>query len=255
MKRLLSLATVLLMTTGCSSLGKKWKELISGGSAPQAKATSQRAPSSTSYSQQKSLVPTTYRKYKRVTHKDLTDQSRLDSGAGSLWVMEGQGAYLFSQNIVRMIGDPIAIRMEGEPKEQLTRKAEVVSNLLKQLEERRKLARLRAKGQSPKKKTDAPTQNPQAANPDLAAAANRTPASKDTGPFSVKSVPTRIVERMVDGNYRIRGMQPFMIGSREYKVIVSGIVRSEDFNEQGISATQLLDPKFDIVSSKSSEIR
>jgi flagellar L-ring protein precursor FlgH len=248
MKRLCGLALVLIFLSGCSSLGKKWKELISGGSAPSAKAS--RQPQSTSYSQQKSLVPTTYRQYKRVKHKDLKNEARLDSRAGSLWVMEGQGAYLFSQNIVRMIGDPLAIRMEGEPKEQLSQKAEVVSDLLKQLEERRKLARARAKGTPAKKKSEAPAQNPQ-----VPAVANRAPASKDSGPFSVKSVPTRIVERMVDGNYKVRGMQPFMIGSREYKVIVSGIVRSEDFNEQGISATQLLDPKFDIVSSKSSEIR
>lgn len=250
MKYLFSLILVLVFTTGCSSLGKKWKELISGGRAPASKASQQ--PQATSYSDQDNLVPTTYRQYKRVKHKDLENQARLDSGAGSLWVMEGQGAYLFSQNIVRMIGDPLAIRMEGEPKEQMSQKAEVVADLLKQLEARRKMARARAKGTPAEKKSESPEQNPQAAT-DLAAAANRAPASKDSGPFSVKSVPTRIVERMVDGNYKVRGMQPFMIGSREYKVIVSGIVRSEDFNEQGISATQLLDPKFDIVSSKGSE--
>lgn len=46
-----------------------------------------------------------------------------------------------------------------------------------------------------------------------------------------------------------------MIGSREYKVIVSGIVRAEDFNEQGINATQLLDPNFDVVSARGAELR
>jgi len=38
--------------------------------------------------------------------------------------------------------------------------------------------------------------------------------------FNVKTVPTRIIERTVEGNYRVKGSQPFMIGSREFKVIV-----------------------------------
>ena len=56
--------------------------------------------------------------------------------------------------------------------------------------------------------------------------------------------------RLVDGNYRVKGSQPFMIGTREFKVIVTGIVRAEDFNEEGTSASKLLDPSFDIVSSR-----
>ena len=87
------------------------------------------------------------------------------------------------------------------------------------------------------------------------AAAPGAAATEEAKDFSVKTVPTRVVERMVDGNYRVRGTQPFMIGTREYKVIVSGIVRAEDFNEEGISASQLLDANFDIVSSKSTETR
>jgi flagellar L-ring protein precursor FlgH len=44
-----------------------------------------------------------------------------------------------------------------------------------------------------------------------------------------------------------------LIGPREYKIIVTGIVRAEDFNEEGISATKLLDSKFDIVSARRKE--
>ena len=66
----------------------------------------------------------------------------------------------------------------------------------------------------------------------------------------MKVVPTRIVELLKDGNYRVKGDQPFMIGKREYKVIVTGIVRPADFDDAGISAEKLLDPKFDIVSLK-----
>jgi flagellar L-ring protein precursor FlgH len=71
--------------------------------------------------------------------------------------------------------------------------------------------------------------------------------------LTVKTVPTRIVERTIEGNYRVKGTQPFMIGTREFKIIVTGIVRAEDFNEEGISATKLLDPKFDIVSARKTE--
>jgi flagellar L-ring protein precursor FlgH len=41
-----------------------------------------------------------------------------------------------------------------------------------------------------------------------------------------------------------------MIGNRDYRVIVTGIVRAEDFSEDGVSATKLLDPKFDVVSAR-----
>jgi flagellar L-ring protein precursor FlgH len=96
--------------------------------------------------------------------------------------------------------------------------------------------------------------------PDVAAQAgavaptNRAPAAQEAD-FAVKSVPTRVIERLVDGNYRVRGTQPFMIGGREYRVSVTGIVRAEDFNDEGISSTQLLDPKFDIVSARGAETR
>jgi flagellar L-ring protein precursor FlgH len=178
--------------------------------------------------------------------------------------MEGQGAYLFSQNVVRMIGDPLGVRIEGEPQEQLTSKSKVIGKLIAQIEERRR----RAAGRGPasdEKKEETPTgtapQN-KAAKPAAAPAATAQNtsmaapgATEEAKDFSVKTVPTRVVERLVDGNYRVRGTQPFMIGTREYKVIVSGIVRAEDFNEEGISAAQLLDANFDIVSSKSTETR
>ena len=78
----------------------------------------------------------------------------------------------------------------------------------------------------------------------------RAQASAPDAPFNVESVPTRIVEVLRDGSYRIRGTQDFMIGKREYRVIVTGIVRQEDFNEDGISADKLMDSQFDIVSAK-----
>ena len=66
----------------------------------------------------------------------------------------------------------------------------------------------------------------------------------------MQAVPTRIVEQLKDGSYRVKGMQPFMIGKREYKVIVTGVVRPEDFDDAGIDSSKLLDSQFDIVSSR-----
>jgi flagellar L-ring protein precursor FlgH len=247
-------------------LGKQWKEFIGGKSAAKTQASAK--PVGATYSDTNNLMPSQYRQYKRTKRKDIEDNAHLESKSGSLWVMEGQGAYLFSQNVVRMIGDPLAVRIEGEPQEQLTSKSKVISKLITQIEERRR----RAAGRGPAsddKKEETPTgtapQNKAAKGAAAAATPTANTANAATAPagsgaeeakdFGVKTVPTRVVERMVDGNYRVRGTQPFMIGTREYKVIVSGIVRAEDFNEEGISAAQLLDANFDIVSSKSTETR
>ena len=67
------------------------------------------------------------------------------------------------------------------------------------------------------------------------------------------AVPTRIVERLPDGNYSVKGAQPFMIGKREYKVIVTGMIRPEDFNDEGVSSNKLLDPQYDVVSIRRSQ--
>lgn len=69
----------------------------------------------------------------------------------------------------------------------------------------------------------------------------------------IKSLPTRIIDIQKDGNYKVRGEAPFMIGKREYKLLVMGTVRSEDFDEQGISAEKLVDPTFDVISEKKTE--
>lgn len=246
-----------LMTSGCASIGKQWKALISGEPTVEQQAKIQK-PMNT-FSQNNNMAPPSDRKYKRTTRKDIEDGANLSARAGSLWVMEGQGAYLFAENTVRMIGDPVSVKIEGEPKEQLIAKSDVINGLLKQLEDRRKRAASRATQDEKGKKDDAekpavdPLAKANSAGQNPAEGASREPASD--GSFTVKAVPTRVVERMVDGNYRVRGAQPFMIGGREYKVIVSGIVRAEDFNEQGVSSSQLLDPSFDIVSAKGAEMR
>lgn len=257
-----------LMQTGCASWGKKLKSFLGGGSST-TEQPQQKQAALTKFSETPDVSPRVRRQYKRTTKETLAEESALDSKAGSLWVMEGQGAYLFSQNVVRLVGDPLAITLEGDPRDQLTSKASVIKKLLAKIEERQK-ARLRAPAgatgdDAAKDDANADKNDPNAANKgkdknaNTAAnsggtnpAASQTPDEKATE-LSVKTVPTRIVERTLEGNYRVKGTQPFMIGTREYKIIVTGIVRAEDFNEEGISATKLLDPKFDIVSARKTE--
>ncbi|MGE4133415.1 MAG: flagellar basal body L-ring protein FlgH [Bdellovibrionales bacterium] len=249
-----SLMVIAMTQLGCSSFNRKLKSFLGGAPAPEAR---QQTSTMTKFSEAGDIPPLVRRQYKRTTKESLQDGASLEAKSGSLWVMEGQGAYLFSQNVIRLVGDPLAITLEGEPKEQLNSKVTVIKKLLAKIEDRQK-ARLRA----PTSGDDA-----SAKAKDKTAAKGKTDktteeSSEDTqekskdqllADFNVKNVPTRIVERTLDGNYRVKGTQPFLIGTREYKVIVTGVVRAEDFNEDGIPASKLLDPKFDIVSARRKE--
>lgn len=240
------------LLSGCGSMGKRLKAFLGGKPMEQAAAQQPvaRKPAGMRFSETPNHLAGPRRQYKRVTKKTLEDEAFLNSGTGSLWVMEGQGAYLFSQNVVRMIGDPVPVRIEGDSKDQLQTKANVIRKLLDQLDARAKaqaLARQRrpAGAQAPDaaQKADEEKDKKEQAKPANTAQKNSAPPEN----FNVNNVTTRVVERTVDGNYRVKGSQPFMIGNREYKVNVTGIVRAEDFNEDGISSKDLLDPNFDIV--------
>lgn len=235
----LVLATLFgFMFSSCAGFGQKLKRWMGGQPEPAAQAQAAAANSGPKFSENPYVNPGARRQY-RQTKRSIAEESQLESKAGSLWVTEGQGAYLFAQNIMRMIGDPLNIMIEGEPKKQLEAKAKVINDLLKKIELQR-LRRLasRAAGLPAEPESEAK------------GAAGAGGDGDEAELFPVKRVPTRITERLVDGNYRVKGSQPFMIGTREFKVIVTGIVRAEDFNEEGTSASKLLDPSFDIVSSR-----
>lgn len=247
-----------IFITGCANFGMKLKSFLRGEPvSPTTEVKQQVVINEKRFSENPNYSGGPRRHYKRTTRSTLESESQLADNSGSLWIMEGQGAYLFSQNIMRMIGDPLAIRIEGESKEQLESKVKIIVDLLNSLSLRRQQAARRLAAQQ-----DARAKNDgtKAAGNDPSAISKAEPEkAKEEGKpdyesnFPVKTVPTRIVERLVDGNYRIKGSQPFMIGKREYNVIVTGIVRAEDFSEEGISSVKLLDPKFDIVSKKRRE--
>jgi flagellar L-ring protein precursor FlgH len=190
------------------------------------------------------------RQYRKMTKSRMEEESELHSQAGSMWVMEGQGAYLFSQNKTRREGDLLNVSIDQSAKKQVETKVSVIRKLLKQLEEEE------YKQNNPEaieqQKLAEQDQQKQGANGTIRAPAS-TPKEEKEEPVDIAQVPTRIVERMADGNYRVKGQQPFMIGKREYKVIVTGVIRPEDFNDQGVTSEKLLDPQYDVVSIRRKE--
>lgn len=180
------------------------------------------------------------RQYRRMTKSRMEEEAELHSQAGSMWVGEGQGAYLFAQNKSRREGDVLNVKLEGAAQKQVETKVAVIKKLLKQLEEEE----LRSQQPVP---TGALADGKTADGQRAPASVPKEEKEKDE-PLDIQAVPTKIVERLADGNYRVKGQQPFMIGKREYKVIVTGLVRPEDFNDEGVTSSKLLDPQYDVVS-------
>jgi flagellar L-ring protein FlgH len=257
--KLLLIVVIAFSMTGCASINKKLRAIFGKTNN---KAQVAEAPASTNprFSEQDTYKIGVERQYKRMNKEQFEADAQVGDTAGSLWVMEGQGAYLFAQNTKRLVGDMVNITIEGAPQQQLQTKSNVIAKLLKKLERGseptpvRNLASVKApvtqNQQNPQANPQDPNaQNAQAAQPTEAAAQAEAQKPNPSG-FDVSQVPARIIETLKDGSYRVKGSQQFMIGKREYKVIVTGIVRPEDFNEEGTSATKILDGQFDIVSSK-----
>ena len=241
----LILISMSVALSGCASLSRAWKSLLGHDDDSIAKVTTPR------FSDQDTVKVSDNKQYRRMNRQRFEEEADLKADAGSLWVMEGQGAYLFSQNQMRMVGDLLNVKIDGAPRTQLQTKTKVISGLLARLES--PLIR----GPASQSAAPAPAAAPAAAEPAAAGGGGGDAAAKpgdapknDSSGFNVTSVPTRIIEQLKDGSYRVRGMQPFMIGKREYKVIVTGVVRPEDFDDGGIDAGKLLDSQFDIVSSR-----
>jgi flagellar L-ring protein FlgH len=223
----------------------------------------------------------------RTTRRSLEDESMLYEQSGSLWVSRGQSSFLFANNNQRLLGDLLEVRLEGYPKEQIQTKVNVIAKLLSEILNEQK-QEIKVKQEELKKQMTPENQELREqervesrglaslfGTPEEEAEAGPDPAMvlkqqekelKKIGDeedeikglskskeFPIRSVPTRIVEIQKDGNYRVRGEQPFMIGKREYKLLVMGTVRAEEYNEKGMSAESLLDPVFDVISEKKGE--
>jgi flagellar L-ring protein precursor FlgH len=190
------------------------------------------------------------RQYKRMTRGRMEEESELGASAGSLWQMEGQTSYMFAQNKSRREGDSLTVKLEGPALKQVETKANNIKALLKELEEEEKRRRERNGSGSPLAQQNATGGKKDEKN----AGGGRAPATAEKAKeekldlTDVSSIQSKIVEKTADGNYRIKGSAPFVIEKKEYKVIVSGIVRPEDYNDAGVSSNKLVDPQYDVVS-------
>lgn len=258
----------LVLTSGCATvkgwvgLGDKKAEQVAAKPAFNIEGEP-----SVKFSENSYMPSTANRQYKRMTRQKMEEESELQAQAGSMWVMEGQGAYLFAQNKSRREGDSLNIKIEGPAQKQIETKVTVIKKLLKQLEEEEKKAKDLQRLQDLQQGNLAiPAQ---AVNQTNGTDAQRAPAAAAAAPppapapekkeekeeeIKIDFVPSRIVERQPDGNFRIKGQQPFMIGKREYKVIVTGIVRSEDYNDEGTGSNKIIDPQYDVVSIRKKEL-
>lgn len=240
----IALLITVVALSGCASFGKKLKAWMNGTEDEPGRPKI----ATPTFSETENLRANSDKQYRRMNRARFEEEAELKADAGSLWVMEGQGAYLFAQNQMRMVGDLLNVKIEGQPKTQLQTKANVIKKLLDRLENpNRMTASVAPAAGAPA----TPEQKPAGPEKPVDGAAPATAdAAKIGSDLGVQVVPTRIVEQMKDGSYRVRGMHPLMIGKREYKVIVTGIVRAEDFDDAGVDAGRLLDPQFDIVSSR-----
>lgn len=247
----------LAMITGCTTLGKQWKAFLNAGEEKPVVAAKP-ADETVKFSDTGNMPVETERQYKRISKKQFEDQELFSDNAGSLWVNEGQDSYLFAQNIVRLPGDILNVLLDGQPEKQLSTKAQVIKELTNRIEKKQRgvasTDAAKPEGAAdPAAAADAKPADGAAAKPDATAAAGDKSKEDDLagagagGNFDVKSIPTRIVERMSDGNYRVKGSQNFMIGSKEYKVIVTGLVKPQDVADDNVNSSKMLDSKFDIV--------
>ncbi|PIT99373.1 MAG: hypothetical protein COT74_10230 [Bdellovibrionales bacterium CG10_big_fil_rev_8_21_14_0_10_45_34] len=244
--RFFLITTLLFTLCGCSSFGRKMKSFFSGDTEDVNSQTYKpNAKPGTLYSENNYLpVDDEIVEYRRMTKDRFESEANLDGNSSSLWVMDGQSSYLFAPNSVRLLGDPISVELDGEPKKQIEAKAQVIASLLKE----RELASLKEAGgeeADPKLAESGAKKDDKGAAP-AAQAANKKP--QEDFKFDVSAIPGKIVEQLDNGSYRIKGYQNLMIGKNEFRVIMAGTVHSKDINDTKVLATKMIEPRFDIVS-------
>lgn len=227
--KILLVALTMILLNGCATVSEN---IPFGGDEKPAR-----------YSENSQMTAPTNRQYKKMTKNRMEEESDVGSQAGSMWIMDGQSSYLFTQNKTRRDGDILNVKLEGPAQKQVETKVRVIKKLLKQIEEQEKI-----ENGGSKEQTLADKDSPDGKGRAPAAAPKAEEKEEKSDLTEIALIPTRIVEKLADGNYRVKGSQPFMIDKKEYKVIVTGMIRPEDYNDEGVSSTKLLDPQFDVVS-------
>lgn len=246
-----------LTATGCGSLGRRLKDMMGGRS----KSATQYSDDGPSYYRNPNLYPSAQRQYKRVNKKNFSDEQALGEESGSLWRRAGQGSYLFTQNNLRMMGDILNIEMEGKAAENLQMKVKYIRSALAKVEP--VAATQGANGQPAPGAAAQPADGKAQAATDTAAAQKTEVAANPQAPAQAGAkpdladgkfdqVPCRIVERNKDGSYKVKGQQTVYVGFREYKLIVTGVVRPDDIARDVVGASKLIDAKYDLVAANRS---
>lgn len=232
------------------------------------------------YSELNNMAPPSDRQYRRMTRKKMEEESELYSSAGSLWKMEGQTSYLFAENKHRREGDPTTIKLEGSALKLIENKVAIVQDLLKELEKQKIQAEEETKNADAEKLRLAQIEEEKKLRADRIAKGeivvdpmdeellnltaektsetNRKPAAitvakdKDekTDLKDIENIPSKIVEKMSDDTYRIRGQQYLTIKKKPYKVIATALIRAEDFKDDGVSSNKLLEAQYDLIHVK-----
>lgn len=234
--------------SSCASLGKMIRTMAGTESSTPVETKPKNA-----FSENKNYqaYPLPNRKYGHMNKDRFEEEAKVDASEGSLWVNEGQGSYLFTQNQRRLEGDVLNVNIEDAAEKQLSAKMTVISNLLKQRSApaiNRSIASVEGGGGTVAPTANAATDAAPAAGAASAAAA-KTEDKKEEA-LDVKQIPTRVIAAYPDGSYRVKGSRSIMIEKKEFKVLVTGLVRGSDILDDGVASNKLLDSKFDIVSSK-----
>ena len=85
------------------------------------------------YSENQQMTAPTNRQYKKMTKNRMEEEAEVGSQAGSMWMMDGQSSYLFTQNKTRRDGDILNVKLEGPAQKQVETKVKVIKKLLKQI--------------------------------------------------------------------------------------------------------------------------
>lgn len=233
----------------------------------------------TKYSDVNNYAPAADRNYKRMTREKFEEDSELQAGAGSLWLMDGQTSYLFAQNKKRREGDATTLLVQGMALKDVEMKAMAVKDLLIELENQKKEAELKKKKEEESQKRLAEIDKEkkvilakgEADNEDAAqvlaeqridarkpasvavAEAPKDPELDKINLKEIEQVPMKITERLTDNQYRVSGQQFITIRKRMYKLVVAGIIRGEDFSDQSVTSDKMFDQKFELVHLKKNE--
>lgn len=195
------------------------------------------------YSRQKQLPQAEWRQYQRMTKDRLEKENELYAHSGSLWVMEGQTGYLFAQNKMRKEGDILPVTLEGPLLDQVRQKIKTIKKLMDEIEkENEKYLKASTSSRGLAQESAQDGGDEKKAEPD--SAGGKSADDK----MELEPIMARITERLPDGAYRVRGQRHIMVNDKEFKVLVTGMVRPEDFSDQGISSNRLLDSDVDVLS-------